>query len=274
MEELEEIANTIRTDIVKMLAEAGSGHSGGALGMADVFTALYFNVANINPSEPMWEQRDRIFLSNGHIAPVQYACMARSGYFPVSELMTLRKLGSRLQGHPERHALPGIENTSGPLGDGSPQAVGAAYYGKMTGADWHVYCLMSDGELQAGITWETALFAAKYQLNNLTWIIDRNDIQIDGKTEDIMPLEPLHEKFSSFGFHVLEVDGHNMEEIVQALKEPQDGPKVIIAHTIPGKGVHFMEGDYRWHGAPPGKGPNDLVEKEHQLEEALTDLTE
>ena len=273
-EELERIATTLRKDIVNMLATAGSGHSGGALGMADIFSALYFSVLNLRPTEPLWEGRDRFYLSNGHIVPVQYAAMAEAGFFPKSELLTLRKLGSRLQGHPERHTLPGIENTSGPLGDGSPQSVGAAYLAKQENKPWKTYCVLSDGELQAGITWEAALFASKNQLGNLTWIIDRNVIQIDGKTEDIMPLEPLHEKFQAFGFHVIEVNGHDIGEFVEACSVETDGdPKVIIAHTIPGKGVHYMEGDYRWHGSPPGAGPDDLVAKEHQLSEALEDLT-
>lgn len=274
-EELERIATTLRKDIVTMLANAGSGHSGGALGMADIFSAMYFHILNIKPSDPLWEGRDRFYLSNGHIVPVQYAAMAEAGFFPKSELLTLRRLGSRLQGHPERHTLPGIENTSGPLGDGSPQSVGAAYLAKQEKKPWKTYCALSDGELQAGITWEAALFASKNQLGNLTWIIDRNVIQIDGKTEDIMPLEPLHEKFQAFGFHVIEVNGHDIAEFVDACGIETDGaPKVIIAHTIPGKGVHYMEGDFRWHGSPPGAGPDDLVAKEHQLSEALEDLTQ
>lgn len=251
---LEILANTIRQDILTMLTTAGSGHSAGPLGMADIFTALYFHILQHNPKRPEWKERDRLFLSNGHIVPVRYAAMARAGYFSIDELSTLRKFGSRLQGHPEIRHLAGLENTSGPLGDGSSQAVGAAYVAKMDGAPWHTYCVMSDGELECGITWEAALFAAKYQLNNLTWIIDRNNIQIDGYTEDIMPLEPVHDKFTAFGWNVLEIDGHNIRDIITACDRGEstwEAPTVIIAHTIPGKGVSFMECEPQWHGKPP-----------------------
>lgn len=251
---LEAKANEIRQDILKMLTTAGSGHSAGPLGMADIFTALYFHILHHNPKRPSWDERDRLFLSNGHIVPVRYVTMAHAGYFPISELATLRKFGSRLQGHPEVRVMPALENTSGPLGDGSPQAVGAAYAAKMDGKAWHTYCVMSDGELEAGITWETALFASRNRLSNVTWIIDRNNIQIDGYTEDIMPLEPLHEKFSAFGWNVIEIDGHNIREFVDACdraKATWEAPTVIIAHTIPGKGVSFMEFEPIWHGKPP-----------------------
>ncbi|MCR4312414.1 MAG: transketolase [Candidatus Uhrbacteria bacterium] len=251
---LEAKANEIRQDILTMLTTAGSGHSAGPLGMADIFTALYFHVLHHDPKRPNWKDRDRLFLSNGHIVPVRYATMAHAGYLPKSELATLRKFGSRLQGHPEIRMLPALENTSGPLGDGSSQAVGTAYAAKMDRAPWHTYCVMSDGELAAGITWEAALFAAKYQLNNLTWIIDRNNIQIDGYTEDIMPLESLRDKFTAFGFTVLEIDGHNIRQFVDACDRSAatwETPTVIIAHTIPGKGVKFMEFEPVWHGKPP-----------------------
>lgn len=253
---LEILANTIREDILKMLTTAGSGHSAGPLGMADIFTALYFHILHHNPKRPHWEDRDRLFLSNGHIVPVRYVTMAHAGYFPLEELATLRKFGSRLQGHPEIRHLSSLENTSGPLGDGSSQAVGTAYAAKMDGAPWHTYCVMSDGELECGITWEAAMFAAKNRLNNLTWIIDRNNIQIDGYTEDIMPLEPVHDKFAAFGWNVLEIDGHNMREIINACDRGEstwEAPTVIIAHTIPGKGVSFMECEPSWHGKPPNK---------------------
>ncbi len=272
---LEKKANEIRVDILKMLEIAGSGHSAGPLGLADIFTALYFHVLNHNPKKPLWPDRDRLLLSNGHVVPVRYAAMAEAGYFPKSQLDTLRKLGSPLQGHPETTWMPALENTSGPLGDGSPQSVGLAYIGKQEGAHWHVYCVMSDGELEAGITWEAAMFAGKHALHNLTWIIDRNNIQIDGNTEDIMPLEPLKDKFEAFNFHVVEVDGHNIKEFVDACsyaKTIWEQPVVIIAHTIPGKGVDFMENDFRWHGVPPGKGPEDKVKHEAQLKEALRDI--
>lgn len=272
---LEKRANDIRQDLLKMLEEAGSGHSAGPLGMADIFTALYFHVLQHDPKKPLWEDRDRLLLSCGHIVPIRYAAMAHAGYFPKSELKTLRKLGSKLQGHPEITHMAGLENTSGPLGDGSPQSCGVAYAGKMDGSPWHTYCIMSDGELEAGITWEAAMFAGRNELHNLTWIIDRNNIQIDGYTEDIMPLEPLRDKFEAFNFEVVEIDGHNIKEFVDACNYTRtiwNRPSVIIAHTIPGKGVDFMEFDYKWHGAPPGKGTEDKVKKDKQLAEALKDL--
>ena len=256
VKQLEKKANTIRQDIIKMLENAGSGHSAGPLGMADVFTALYFRVAKINPKRPNWPDRDRIFLSNGHICPVLYATMARRGYFPVKELATLRKLGTRLQGHPHRRALPGVENTSGPLGQGLSQACGSALAAKLNKRNNWIYCLMSDGEHDEGQTWEAVMFAAKYRLSNITAILDRNNIQIDGYTEDVMPLEPLRAKYEAFNWHVIEIDGHNMEEIIGAMNQAKaitEKPVMIIAHTIPGKGVSFMEYDYLWHGKAPSK---------------------
>jgi transketolase len=254
IEELQKIANDIRKDIVKMLVAAGSGHSAGPLGMADVFTALYFAILNHDPKNPAWPERDRLILSNGHICPVRYAAMAHAGYFPIAELKTLRKLGTRLQGHPERLRLPGMETTSGPLGSGLAQAAGYAYAARMDGAHFRVYCITSDGEHQEGNHWEAVAFAGKYNLSNLTTIVDRNNIQIDGFTEDVMPLEPLVEKYKAFNWHVIEVDGHNIEEIVSAVGEARavyENPTVIIAHTIPGKGVSFMENKFEWHGKPP-----------------------
>ena len=256
IKEIRNIAYTIRTDIIKMLLEAGSGHSAGPLGMADVFATLYFNVLNHDPKNPKSEERDRLVLSNGHICPVLYATMARAGYFPVEELSTLRKLGTRLQGHPHNLDLPGLETSSGPLGAGLSQASGMAIALKMDGKKNRVFCLMSDGELDAGNSWEAFLFAGKNKLNNLTAIIDRNNIQIDGYTEDIMPLEPLKEKFESFNWHVIEIDGHNIHMIIDACNEAKaifEKPTCIIAHTIPGKGVDFMEHNYEWHGKPPNK---------------------
>lgn len=263
---LEETANLIRQDIIKMLLAAGSGHSGGPLGMADIFTALYFNILNHDPAKPDWEDRDRLILSNGHICPVRYATMAHAGYFPITELKTLRKLGSRLQGHPHRGALPGIETTSGPLGSGLSQAIGLALAGRIDGAKWRVICLMSDGEQEEGNTWEAAMLAGKYKINNLTALMDRNNIQIDGFTEDIMPLEPLREKYEAFNWHVIEIDGHNMEEIIDAFDQAKaifEKPTLIIAHTIPGKGVDFMENKFEWHGKPPN---------EEEAESALNQL--
>ncbi len=253
---LEEMANKIRQDIIEMLVEAGSGHSAGPLGMADIFTALYFHILNHNPKKPEWPDRDRIILSNGHICPVQYASLARAGYFPMEELKTLRKLGTRLQGHPHRGALPGVETTSGPLGSGLSQAAGIALSAKLDDKKYRIYCLMSDGEHDTGNLWEAVMFVGKNRLNNITAIIDRNNIQIDGYTEDVMPLEPLRDKYESFNWHVLEVDGHNIEAIIDAVNEAKaiyEKPTAIIAHTIPGKGVDFMKNDYLWHGIPPNK---------------------
>lgn len=254
--QLEHMANTIREDIIRMLELAGSGHSAGPLGMADILTALYFHVMRHDPKNPDWSERDLFVLSNGHTVPVQYAAMARSGYFPVDELLTLRKLGTRLQGHPERVKLPGITNTSGPLGSGLSQASGMAYVMKFLDPQPHrwVYCMMGDGELDEGNIWEAAMFAGKYKLHNLIGIVDRNNIQIDGNTEDVMPVEDLRGKWESFGWHVLEIDGNNMESIVDACSMARsiiEKPTVIIAHTVPGKGVPFMEYDFHWHGMPP-----------------------
>ncbi|KKS65544.1 transketolase [Candidatus Daviesbacteria bacterium RIFCSPLOWO2_01_FULL_43_38] len=255
IQNLEEKANVIRQDIIKMLLQAGSGHSAGPLGMADVLTALYFQILKHNPKKPDWKDRDRLVLSNGHICPVLYVSLAHAGYFPVSELQTLRKLRSRLQGHPHRESLPGLEITSGPLGSGLSQACGMALVGLMDESSWRVICLMSDGEQDEGNTWEAVMFAGKNKLHNLTALIDRNNIQIDGFTEDVMPLEPLKEKYEAFGWHVLEIDGHNFESIIGVFSEAKaifEKPVLIIAHTIPGKGVDFMENDFKWHGVPPG----------------------
>ncbi len=253
---LEEMANTLRQDVIKMLVEAGSGHPAGSLGMADIFSAFYFHILNHNPKEPNWPERDRLILSNGHICPIRYATMARAGYFPVEELKTLRKLGSRLQGHPHRRHLAGVETTSGPLGEGLSQAIGMALAARLDHQKYHTYCIMSDGEQDCGSVWEAVMFAGKERLSNLTAIIDRNNIQSDGFTEEIMPLEPLRDKYQAFNWHVLEVDGHNIEEFVDAVNEAKaifEKPTVIIAHTIPGKGVDFMEQDYTWHAKMPNK---------------------
>lgn len=256
IKELSARALAIRQTVIEMLVAAGSGHTAGPLGMADIFTALYFRVLKHDPKHPDWDGRDRLFLSNGHIVPIRYATMAHAGYFPVEECLTLRKFGSRLQGHPEREKLPGVESTSGPLGSGLSQASGYAYAARMDGKKYRVYCAMSDGEHNEGNLWEAMMFAGKNRLSNLTGIIDRNNIQIDGMTEDIMPLEPLRDKYESFGWHVLEVDGHNIPQFIQACGEAAaiaEKPTVIIAHTIPGKGIREIERDYRWHGKPPSK---------------------
>jgi len=256
LKKLELQANSIRQTIIDMLEDAGSGHTAGPLGMTDIFTAFYFHILNHDPKKPDWEDRDRLILSNGHIVPVRYATMAHAGYFPVAECKTLRKFGSRLQGHPEHTMLPGLETTSGPLGSGLGQAAGIALGAKMDGRRFHVYCLMSDGELDAGNSWEAAMFASANKLNKLVAVIDRNNIQINGTTEGVMPLEPLRDKWEAFNWHVLEVDGHNIEAFVDAVSQAhaiQEKPTVIIAHTIPGKGIEEIEDDYRWHGNPPNK---------------------
>lgn len=253
---IEERANEIRVEIIKMLVEANSGHSAGPLGMADIFASFYFHILNHDPENPTWEDRDRLILSNGHICPVLYATMSLAGYFPLKELNTLRKINSRLQGHPHRGSLPGIETTSGPLGSGMSQAIGVALAAKLDKKKYRIYCLTSDGEHNEGNTWEAMMFAAKYKLNNITVIVDRNNIQIDGFTENIMPLEPLRSKYEAFNWHVIEIDGHNVYEIIAAVNEAKaiyEKPTVIIAHTIPGRGVSFMEKDYAWHGKPPTK---------------------
>jgi transketolase len=254
--QIQQKANDIRRDIITMLEAAGSGHSAGPLGLADIFAALYFSILNLRPEEPDWADRDVFFLSNGHTVPVQYAAMAEAGFFPKDELLTLRKLGSRLQGHPEREKLPGIESTSGPLGSGLSQAAGYAYALQYIDKNPRrfVYAVTGDGELNEGNIWEAAMFAGKYKLSQLIVFIDRNNIQIDGSTEDVMPLEDLRGKWESFGWHVLEIDGHNIESIIDAASQGRaitNRPTIVIAHTIPGKGVDFMEYDYRWHGMPP-----------------------
>jgi transketolase len=268
IKQLEQKANDIRRDIITMLEAAGSGHSAGPLDLTDILTALYFEIMNVDPKKPDWPERDVFFLSNGHTVPVQYATMAERGYFPVEELKTLRKLGSRLQGHPERTKLPGLENTSGPLGSGLSQAAGYAYSLQYLDNALHrfVYAVTGDGELNEGNIWEAAMFAGKYKLSQLIVFIDRNNIQIDGTTEDVMPLEDLRGKWESFGWHVQEIDGHNIDSIIDAASMARaitNKPSIIISHTIPGKGVDFMEYDYHWHGVPPNH---------EQAKEALHEL--
>lgn len=255
LKQLEGKANDIRQDIIRMLEHAGSGHSAGPLGLADIFAALYFDVLKHDPKKPDWNQRDILLLSNGHCVPVRYATMANAGYFERKELLTLRQFKSRLQGHPERLKLPGLENTSGPLGCGLSQACGMALAMRMN-KDTHrwVYVVMGDGELDEGNIWEAAMLASKYKLNNIIGIIDRNNIQIDGPTETVMPLEDLKEKWEAFGWHVIDIDGNNLEAIIDACAMGRaivEKPVMIIAHTVPGKGVDFMEYDFHWHGAPP-----------------------
>lgn len=274
--DLEKIANRIREDIIRMLVEAGSGHSAGPLDLADVFSALYFRVLRHDPKRPDWPERDRLFLSNGHVAPVVYAALANAGYFPRKELQTLRKFGTRLQGHVDRSTpgplakwrghLPGIESTAASLAQGIGISVGTALAGVMDKKKWQVYCVTSDGEHDEGSFWEAIMFAGNRRLWNLTIIVDRNNIQIDGMTEDVAPLEPLRAKYEAFKWRVIDVDGHNIEAITDACNEAKaiyEKPVAIIAHTIAGKGVHFMEYDYQWHGKPPDQ---------EQAKQALRDI--
>ncbi|MFA6328923.1 MAG: transketolase [Candidatus Micrarchaeia archaeon] len=261
------MANSMRQDVIRMLVPAASGHTAGPLGMADIFSILFFHEMKYNAAQPKWEGRDRFVLSNGHICPILYSAMARAGFFPLEELSTLRKLGSRLQGHPSMAKLPGIENSSGPLGEGLAIACGMALSGRMDKADWRVYCATSDGEHQEGSTWEAVMLAAKYKLDNLVAICDRNGIQIDGKTEDVMPLLDMAEKYRAFGWHAIEVDGHDYAAIMRALDEARatkGKPTMIIAKTVPGKGVSFMENDYKWHGVAPK--PDDAAKALAELE--------
>lgn len=266
--ELEQHANDVRQDIIRSLLAAGSGHSAGPLDMADVFTALYFHILRHDPQRPDWSDRDRLLLSCGHITPVRYAAMAEAGYLPVEELKTLRKFGTRLQGHPERVRLPALETTSGPLGEGLAQGVGMALAAKMDEKAWRVYVVTSDAEHQCGLHWEAVMTAAKFNLDNLMCIIDRNFIQINGSTETVMPLQPLADKYRAFNWEVFECDGNDIGEFITTVETAQRAkgkPQVIIAHTLAGKGVSFMEGDYKWHGSPPNKT---------QAEQALNELQE
>jgi transketolase len=268
---LELIANKLRQHVITSVANAKSGHQGGPLGMADIFAALYFHELNHDPKDPERADRDRLVLSNGHTCPIRYAAMAEAGYFPVEELMTLRKLGTRLQGHPERTKLPGTETTSGPLGAGLAQAAGMAYAARMDGKKWRTYCMTSDGEHEAGLHWEAVLFAGKFRLDNLVCIVDRNYIQIDGRTEDIMPLDPLADKYRSFNWHVIECNGNDVAEVIGAFEEAKamgQKPTCIIAYTIPGKGVSYMENSYMWHSQPFKPGEAEKALEELKAEEA------
>ena len=274
LKELEVIANRLRQHVITSVSHAGSGHQGGPLGMADIFTALYFHILNHDSKNPDWEDRDRLILSNGHICPIRYAAIAEAGYFPVEELMTLRQFGTRLQGHPERLRLPGSETTSGPLGAGLAQAAGIALALKMDSSLPRVYALTSDGEHEAGLHWEAVLFSGKNKLDNLVCVVDRNNIQIDGNTEDIMPLEPLRAKYEAFNWHVIEINGNDMRDIVRGFDEAKgihEMPICIIAHTIPGKGVSFMENNYKWHSQAFKEGEAEQALKELKaIEKELT----
>ncbi|HUY41097.1 MAG TPA: transketolase [Candidatus Dormibacteraeota bacterium] len=267
--ELKLRANDVRQGIIRALLSAGSGHSAGPLDMADVFAALYFHLLRHDPKSPGWPERDRLLLSCGHIVPVQYSAMAYAGYFPVDELLTLRKFGTRLQGHPERVRLPGTETTSGPLGEGLAQGVGMALAAKTDGKSWRVYVVTSDAEHQCGLHWEAMLTGAKFKLDNLISIVDRNLIQIDGSTEDVMPLEPLADKYRAFNWEVFECDGNDIVAFIDTVERAQrvtGKPSVVIAHTVPGKGVSYMEGDYTWHGKPPNSTQADVALNELEAE--------
>ncbi len=256
-DEMKEMAKTIRRDIVKMTCEAGSGHPGGSLSATDILVALYFNKMNHDPLKPEWDERDRFVLSKGHICPALYAVLARAGYFSVDELLTLRKMFSRLQGHPALNKdLPGIEVSSGSLGQGLSVAVGVALGLKMDNKPQKVYCLCGDGELQEGQIWEAVMTGAHYQLDRLICIVDKNNLQIDGKVQDVMNIDPLKEKFEAFNWNVIECDGHNLEELMEAYDKADKNkgkPTCIVANTIKGKGVSFMEDEAGWHGKAPSK---------------------
>jgi len=264
---LEKKANNIRRCVIEMLMEAGSGHAAGSLGLADVFTAFYFHILNHDPDNPEWRERDKMVVSNGHVAPALYAALAYAGYFPVEELKSLRKINSKLQGHPHRGSVPGIETTSGPLGSGLSQAIGMALSSNLDNIKNWTYVISSDGEHQEGNWWEAVMYAGKkrHDMHRLITLVDRNNIQIDGFTEDIMPLEPLIEKYEAFNWHVAEADGHNIESVIDAVSEAKaihEQPSVIITHTVPGKGVDFMERDFRWHGRSPDKSEAELALEE------------
>ncbi|VVC00235.1 1-deoxy-D-xylulose-5-phosphate synthase [uncultured archaeon] len=269
IKELKLMANTIRQDVIRMLVPAASGHTAGPLGLSDIFSILFFHEMNYKPEQPKWGERDRFVLSNGHVCAVLYASMARAGYYPIESTLTFRKMGSKFQGHPSRHWLPEIENSSGPLGEGLAIASGIAMAGKLDKKEWRVYCVTSDGEHQEGSTWEAVMFAAKYKLDNLVAICDRNYIQIDGNTEEIMPLGDMAAKYRAFGWNAVTVNGHDYKALLKALddaKKMKGRPTMIIAETMPGKGVSFVEGKYEWHGKPPSKeeGEKAIAELEEE----------
>ncbi len=264
-EEIQRMANKLRLHVIEMTTAANSGHPGGSLSSADIMAALYFDVLKHDPKNPQWEDRDRFVLSKGHVAPVLYAALAESGYFPVEDLITLRKLGSKLQGHPVRGKVPGVEMSTGSLGQGLSMSCGIALAGKMDGKDYKTYCLLGDGELQSGQNWEAAMLASKYDLKNLIAIVDRNHLQICGNTEKVMAVDPLAEKWLSFGWNVIESDGHDVKKILAAFKDAQafeEGPTVIIFETVKGKGVSFMENNAGFHGKACNKDEYEIAVKE------------
>ncbi len=262
---LEKIAREVRIDILKMLTKAGSGHTGGSLSAADIAVAIYFSKMRFNPENPQWKERDRFILSKGHAAPLLYAVLARAGYFPENQLCTLREIHSPLQGHPCCENLPGVEISTGSLGQGLSVANGIALGLKLDRIPSRVYCIMGDGEIQEGQVWEAAMTAAHYNLDNLCAVIDNNGLQIDGPVEEVMRVAPVHDKWVAFGWHVIEVDGHNMQEILRALDEAEsikNKPAIIIAHTVKGKGVSFFEGKVEYHGVVPTKEELDKAIEE------------
>jgi transketolase len=263
--DLEKMAKQLRRHVINMIATAGSGHPGGSLSAADIVTALYFNILRHDPKEPRWHDRDRFVLSKGHAAPILYAALAESGYFPVEELSTLRKLGSRLQGHTDRTLTPGVEMSAGSLGQGLSYGIGIALAGRLDKRGYHVYVLLGDGECEEGQIWEAAMSAPHFQLDNLTAVVDQNGIQLDGRCCDIMGIEPLADKWRAFNWHVIEIDGHDMSQVLSALKEAgniKGKPTVIIAHTVKGKGVSFMEGNVDFHGKAPNAQEAEMALKE------------
>ena len=264
--QLQKIAQTVRQDIIREVFSAGSGHPGGSLSAADILTALYFSEMNVDPKDPAMKGRDRFVLSKGHAAPALYACLAERGYFPKEDLVTLRRLGSKLQGHPSMKLLPGVEMSTGSLGQGISAAVGMALAGKADGDPGRIYALLGDGELQEGMVWEAAMAAGHYKLDNLCAVVDHNGLQIDGRNEDVMNVMPIAEKFAVFGWNVLEIDGHDMDQILDAFdmaKKCKGMPTVIVAETVKGKGVSFMEGQAGWHGKAPD---------EEQAKQAMAEL--
>jgi len=264
--ELAELARQIRIDIIRMLAEAGSGHPGGSLSATDIVTVLLFEIMRYDPENPKWEGRDRFIMSKGHCIPAWYSALAHAGYFPREELMTLRKVGSRLQGHPDSNTLDAIEACTGSLGQGLSIALGMALASKLEGDPWRVYCMMGDGETQEGQVWEAAMAAGKFRPGSLCAILDHNKAQIDGYVRDVMPIEPIQTKWQSFGWHVIPIDGHNLDQVYGAFLEAdmvKDRPTLIVAETVKGKGVSFMENVVDWHGKAPSK---------EEAEKALAEL--
>lgn len=263
--ELQKIAKEVRKDIITMLTESGSGHPGGSLSAVEILTTLYFKEMNVNVEDPDNINRDRFVLSKGHAAPVLYSVLAEKGFFNKEELMGLRKLGSMLQGHPNMNYVPGIDMSTGSLGQGISTAVGMGIAGKLDNKDYRVYTLLGDGELQEGQVWEASMAAAQFKLDNLTAFVDYNSLQIDGRTQDVMAVDPIDKKFEAFGWHVINIDGHNFEAIISAVdeaKRTKGKPTVIVAKTIKGKGVSFMEDEASWHGSAPSKEQCDQALRE------------